>query len=52
MELTRIELVTSCMPCKRSPKLSYSPKNLKIRQKICVTIAFDFGVVNICLDVK
>ena len=26
VELTRIELVTSCMPCKRSPKLSYSPR--------------------------
>ena len=26
VELTRLELVTSCMPCKRSSQLSYSPK--------------------------
>ena len=26
MEMTRLELVTSCMPCKRSSQVSYTPK--------------------------
>ena len=28
VELAGIEPATSCMPCKRSPELSYSPKKL------------------------